>query len=237
MSDQPGITPAPDPLAGSARPWWLPGVDTYEWRARLAPAVLVTAPLLAAAPALAVVAGSIGLEGFQRLWALLLLAVVPLAAALTRRLGKAAQPQLWASWGGPPTTDRFRWSSGAHDVIAARHAEVTAVLRDRARLPTAAVEAQDPAAADSIYGEAVRRLLGLTRNDPRFKLLRQENANYGFARNVYGARRLALAVAVTTLLVVVLVGAYVIRTVGLGGAAPCWSLSSSQSLPSSHGPA
>jgi len=190
-------------------------LDTYDLRARVLPALLVAAPALALA-----VTMPLGLQGLHRLWSLVGLAVWPLAIALMRRFGNAVQPKLWASWGGPPATDRLRWSSNTPVVTAARHAEVKSVLGAGVRLPTATVERRDPAAADAIYGDVVRRLLGRTRANQTFALLHRENANYGFARNLYGARTFALGVAGSTLVVVLGIAAHQVKAAGIGAVTP-----------------
>jgi len=176
--------------------------DNYERRARLAPAVLIALPALALGIALLP-----ALPGANRLWALVNFAALPLAHALVRRLGHATQADLWAAWDGPPTTQRLRWrSSPSKAVIAQRHADVQAALGGHLPLPTAAVEARDPAQADALYAEAVRRLLGVTRGNSQFPLLHQENANYGFARNLHGGKRLGQAISLASLLVALGVG-------------------------------
>jgi hypothetical protein len=202
--------------APPSRPAWLPRVDSYDLRARFVPALLVAAPALA----LALVLPLGPLHGAQRLWSLLGLAVVPLAAAVVRRLGHAAQPLLFAAWGGAPTTQRLRWASAARRLVAARHTELRTVLGSRLPLATASAERKDPAAADALYADAVRRLLGLTRHDDRFRLLHRENANYGFARNLYGARPLGIAVSAGSLLTAAAVAVYLVMNGEASAAAP-----------------
>lgn len=204
-----------DSGATPSTPRRLPQVDTYDLRARILPALLVAVPALALALTL-----PFGLRGAHRLWSLVALAVMPLAAALMRRLGNAAQAQLWTSWGGAPTTQRLRWTPGPPSVIAARHREVRSVLEDRVALPTVATERKDPGGADAVYADAVARLLGLTRHDSRFALLHRENANYGFARNLYGARCLALGVSALTLAAGLAVGGYLALGRGPSTATP-----------------
>lgn len=170
------------------------GLDAYVLRARVAPAVLIAAPALALGIALVPM-----LPGLTRLWSLLAFAIFPLAAAITRQLGITAQPRLYAAWGGPPATARLRWSDSLRrDVIARRHREARAVLGYS--LPTTAGETRDPQAAEDAYTEAIRRLRGKTRDKHRFALLYKENVAYGFARNLYGGRRLGQLIAGGTLL-------------------------------------
>ena len=179
-------------------------LDTYDLRARILPALIVAAPAVALAVTL-----QLDLTGAHRLWSLIGIAVWPLVTAVTRRLGAAAQPGLWASWDGAPTTHRLRWATGPPSVISARHAEIHRVLGNRVGLPAAAEETSDPGRADAVYADVARRLFGLTRNDQRFALLHRENANYGFARNLYGARHVGLFVSAATLVLALSVGIFI----------------------------
>lgn len=180
---------------GSTDKWW-PSVDTYDFRARFLPAVLLVTPVIAV-----VLASPVGLHGAQRLWSVVGIAVVPFVGNVMRKLGRDVQTHLWTCWGGAPTTQRFRWASNDAGLTGALHAEIRTVLGNSVTLPTAAEEALDPAAADRVYADVTRRVLGLTRRGPEFRLLRVENAKYGYARNLLGARRLGLAVSVASLAV------------------------------------
>jgi hypothetical protein len=108
-----------------------------------------------------------------------------------RHRGLAVQDELWQAWGGKPTTQllqtgpsgrRNRWRAAVEAV--AGHA-----------LPT--VGQGDP---DGHYDAAVATLISDTRDPKRFKLVFNENRNYGYERNLYGLRKLGRGVAVTCLL-------------------------------------
>src|SRR5262249_32650776 len=64
------------------------------------------------------------------------------------------------------------------------------------RLPDAADEDSDAAEADARYDEAVEALRALTRDPDRFRLVFEENVNYGWRRNSYGLRPVAITIAV-----------------------------------------
>jgi hypothetical protein len=66
-------------------------------------------------------------------------------------------------------------------------------------LPSAAREAENPVGADREYEEAISILRERTRDSKRFRLLFNENADYGFRRNSLAIRRLALGVALVVL--------------------------------------
>jgi hypothetical protein len=66
-------------------------------------------------------------------------------------------------------------------------------------LPTQAEEEAGPDRADERYAVATTALRQRTRTGPEFKLVAQQNAEYGMRRNCLGLRPLALAVATAVL--------------------------------------
>jgi hypothetical protein len=62
-------------------------------------------------------------------------------------------------------------------------------------LPTEAEEEANPDEADQRYEVAVAALRDRTRDESRFRLVAEENAEYGFRRNCLGLRPLAVGVA------------------------------------------
>lgn len=158
--------------------------DPYERKARMVPGLLVALPLLVPIaciagpknPTATVVVGLISACG-----------VVFALANVVRGLGKAKEEQLVADWGGMPTTImlRHRDTTLEGPTRALYHQLIEAKLGQQ--MPTAAMEQQDPAAADDAYKAAVRQLRELTRGK-QYSLLLKENIAYGFHRNMYGAR-------------------------------------------------
>lgn len=127
------------------------------------------------------------------------LVVFPLAAAITRQVGISAQPRLYAVWGGPPPP---HGCAGA--VLSARMSSRVATAR---RVPCSGthclpppVRTRDLQAAEDAYTEAIRRLRGKTRDKHWFALLCKEKLAYGFARILYGGKRLGQLIAGGTLL-------------------------------------
>lgn len=167
--------------------------DGYTWKARIAPALLVLLPLA--------VVSFAWLPSFEQPWLMLILAPCGIGAFVavaveTRSAGQAVQLVLFEKWGGPPTT------------ILLRHADPTLTMADKARyhqilnvqcpgiaMPTQSDEARDPRGADSIYESAVNWLRAQTRDAKRFPTVSDENANYGFHRNMRGVRGLGFSAA------------------------------------------
>lgn len=169
--------------------------DSYTRKARIAPAVLVGVPGGAL-----LIAGAISPENVVRAVGVFLGAIGIVVAILVRDAGRNAQPALWAAWGGPPTTSRLRWRSGAPEAAVQRlHTRVEAGSGER--LPDAASEAADPDEADRRYEEAVGVLRGRTRKADEFPLVAAENADYGFRRNAFGVRPYGIAATVVGMVV------------------------------------
>ena len=176
--------------------------DGYTVAARIAPALLATAPVLclglAALPLM---------PGLAKLWSLLGVAVTTFAASAARRAGNRVQPDLWERWNGAPTVRKLRYRDNpATAEITRRHREVERVLGGNLALPNEADELADPASADAQYGAAMTRVIDRVRDNSGFALLNTENRNYGFARNLYGLKRFGLACCVVVLSMSVGVG-------------------------------
>jgi hypothetical protein len=170
-------------------------MDAYDRGARLAPAYLVFLPAV-----VFVIALSIGTSAWwNKLGGVLVACGAPiLAVQWGRSGGRAKQPQLFQRWGGPPTTTLLRFRSGGNAATVAQRHEVV----ERAtgtRMPTAAEEAADPAAADAIYETGVTELRELTRDEKQFPLVLKENIAYGFRRNLWGRKPYGIAVAALVL--------------------------------------
>jgi hypothetical protein len=171
--------------------------DRYNREARLAPALLVALPavltLFAWFPALRSLGPAlVALLGFCGgiIW----------LSHLARDKGKAIEPHLYAAWGGMPSTAMLR------------HGDVRlpAPLKARYKLtlnrhvpdlvfPSAEEEIRDPPAADAVYESAGAWLLTQTRDHDRFRLLFEENVNYGFRRNLRAMKAFALVIGIGSL--------------------------------------
>lgn len=186
------------------------GFDEYERKARLTPGLLAVLPAavlivtlgLKAYPAVATITGLLTAAGGAYLLAI-----------LVRSRGRAAEPRLWASWGGPPTTSCLRTRSQpanrtVHDGWRNAIQAVSGIA-----LLSAQDEAADPDEADELIEASVQRVLGLGQ-DERYPLVAKENAQYGFERNFYAVRAYGRAIAAVC--VVVLVVALVIDPSRLG---------------------
>ncbi len=164
--------------------------DPYELRARLAPTLIVALPLLIAfsfcvphaEQSLPELIGS-GVVGLALLYGL---------TFAIRFLGRGIEPQLWQSWGGAPSTRVLRWG----DSTLSRELKIQihgAVLKAYGiRFLSEAEERTAPHGADKLIDDVFRRVREELRLHDKNGLWLVHNAEYGFARNLLGCRKLFL---------------------------------------------
>jgi hypothetical protein len=175
------------------------GRDTYSRSARLMPALLVFLPLGLVAGAWATTAAdSKAIGGLVTLAASFGLA--SLLAQIGRDAGRERQDQLYALWGGKPTTVMLRHRTGAFNrhTLARYHAKLSALVPEL-RLPSVEQEQADPGAADEVYEACIDYLLAHTRDQSKFRLIFEENVNYGFRRNMWGMKPAAILINLAAL--------------------------------------
>jgi hypothetical protein len=158
--------------------------DDYNRKARLTPALLVSLPIVLVVIALFPTyvwsgGGFIGLV----IW----FGTLKFLAQLARHMGKIKEDELYAEWGGKPTTHRLRHRSAYNKVELARwHSklhELTSLV-----IPNQIEELDDPDFADQTYDTCTNFLISKTRDHSRFFLIYEENCNYGFRRNLLGLK-------------------------------------------------
>jgi hypothetical protein len=168
-------------------------LDEYDRNARLKPA------FIAALPAGLLLAG-LG----ARYSAAVGIVVGPLTAAglayfvvqIGRDFGKRKEQRLISLWGGKPSTARLRHRDGKlSSLTLGRYHKVAATLIGQ-QLPTKSEEEADPVAADSIYESVGDYLREKTRDKKSFPLVFKELVGYGFRRNLWGLKPIALTVSI-----------------------------------------
>lgn len=177
------------------------GFDEYERKARLTPGLLAALPV-------AVVVVTLGLKAYPAVAAIGGLITVAggtyLLAILVRGRGRAAEPELWRSWGGPPTTSCLRTRAQPDNrTVQDGWRDAIQVVSGIALL-SADEEAGDPDKADELIEASVQRVLGLGQ-DERYGLVAKENAQYGFERNFYAVRAYGRAIAAVCVIVLAIV--------------------------------
>jgi hypothetical protein len=183
--------------------------DEYDRRARLFPAFLALVPVAAVAFGcyqleLKLNTAFVGLVSYFGVFFLFL--------NISRELGKRHEKRLYEKWGGQPTTQLLRHSNAVIDRVTKDryHRYLEAALGQS--FPTPAEEAASPEAADQIYAGAVRYLLSKTRDKKMFRMLFEENIAYGFRRNGYGIRWIAIATSLASILWILCVAQIVTLT-------------------------
>ncbi len=181
-----------------------PGIsflDTYTIRARLVPA------LIAAAPALALIAAFISWKDFglsQAIASIALLALLLLFADIARRKGKSIELNLFEKMGGKPSIQMLRHSDGTFDAVTKQRIHTFLGQKLKEKPPTASHEASDPASADAFYERGGTWLREHTRDTKKFHILFDENMTYGARRNLLGLKWYALTLNASVVLICVL---------------------------------
>jgi hypothetical protein len=171
--------------------------DKYERQARLYPALLAGAPLMA----VAIGVYGVSLELKSGLVTLLAtFGVIYLLTTIARELGKRLEDNLHSSWGGKATTQILRHRNDVLDHITKVRYHAFLANKLNVPFPTATQELADPVAADAIYTSGARWLLDQTRDTKAFPLLFKELIAYGFRRNCLGLKPIAIFIALLALL-------------------------------------
>jgi hypothetical protein len=179
----------------------LAGLDGYGLVARLAPPVIAAVPFaVAVASAFPVESGAVRtLVPVASLGA-----VAFLISQFARDAGKQAETSLFDAWGGSPTRRRLRHRDAANPELLARRHRLLATIAPDLTPPDVAEEAADAKRADRVYDALTAVLRDRTRDTTRFPAVAAATTTYGFRRNLYGLRGLAMAMIVAAILFAVI---------------------------------
>ncbi|MFX0197632.1 MAG: hypothetical protein ACFFCW_16040 [Candidatus Hodarchaeota archaeon] len=173
-------------------------VDSYDIKARYAPGLLLALPLLitfwtcfqSEVKAISPLFGGL-LSG----------AIFYALSVLVRALGKRIEPMLWESWGGAPSSVLVSWSDNRlGDDLKAKYHEIVQQFLGLP-MPSKEEEEADPKRAAKLIEQAFARIKGLIRKEDKAGLWSVANAEYGFARNLYGSRVLWLVLSLSMIAV------------------------------------
>ncbi len=173
--------------------------DSYERKARLAPAVLALAPLL---PLLAICQWKDGdwltgmLSGLG-IWTALGVGLSHVASALGNRF----QAQLWPTW--PHDAPTHRRLHPKNDELSTQQKRLLwQTIKDLTGLDIeAAAEQGDVAELDRVINDAVTTLQSRLWQTHEGRRVDLHNADYGFARNLAGLRTIWVPLAVGSMIV------------------------------------
>jgi len=173
-------------------------LDAYSLRARLFPAILAAAPALAAL-ALLISWEKIALS--NTIAGAGLLVLVFALADFARKLGVYVEPKIYQEMGGKPSVTMFRRSDRTIEEPTKDRYRTFLAGKVSQPVPTAEREANDQAATDAFYEACGTWLRAHTRDAEKFPLLFIENVGYGFRRNQFGLKWVALALNVIVVVI------------------------------------
>lgn len=164
--------------------------DIYSLKARVYPMVIVLIPLVVLGIFYSFEFNSV----IHSLASLGLVGVLTyLFSQLGRDAGKRKEPALWKKWGGSPSVQLLRWRNSAIDVhTKKRYHEKLMIANTVSFTPSPGEEQANPDAADQVYQSWCKFLIGQTRDTKKFNLLFKDNVSYGFRRNLWGLKPIAL---------------------------------------------
>lgn len=166
-------------------------LDPYSRRARFQPVIWSLLPIL-----VVIVLLSPEFHGFWNVvgWLVICGWGPTLLAQFGRDRGKALEPVLYQLWDGKPSVAMLRYRDRRLPMATKRrYRDFLQRTVPGLRLASAEDEKIHPEQADDGYEAATSWLLTQTRDRDRFGLLFQENISYGFRRNTWGLKPLALA--------------------------------------------
>ncbi|MEW8418836.1 MAG: hypothetical protein AB2669_00560 [Candidatus Thiodiazotropha endolucinida] len=129
-----------------------------------------------------------------------------LLTQLGRERGKNIEPTLFKEWGGKPSVTLIRHrDERLNSVTKARYHQFLVNNVPHFILPSVEEEDEDELSADTMYQTATDWLLSKTRDTNKFRLIFEENMNYGFRRNLYALKPIALVIDIALALLLIVV--------------------------------
>lgn len=170
-------------------------IDKYSLNARIYPMVLFFMPLIILG-----ITYSIKFEAYIQILSTLgaSAALIYFLANLGRDLGKKGEPNLWTKWGGMPTAQLLSYNNDRIDKITKRnYHERLCELSPIEKKPD--FQSSELSSVIDIYRYWSKFLISKTRDTKKYSLLFKENISYGFRRNAWGLRNLAIILCVLSL--------------------------------------
>lgn len=175
--------------------------DPYNRRARLQPALIAIVPVLI-----------VGLLLYPEIeqHAVTVITIVAYFGGsvwltqIGRERGKKIEPSLFQAWGGKPSVALVRHRDDRlNSVTKTRYHRFLKQNVPHFKLPSREEEANDPSSADEMYQSATDWLLSKTDDTKMFRLIFEENMNYGFRRNLYALKPVSLTLDLVLLMALV----------------------------------
>lgn len=160
-------------------------IDSYDLKAKYAPGLLLALPILMT-----------GWTGFQKeikelssfIGSLLSAAIIYGLSVMVRAMGKREEIKLIKKWGGLPSTIIMSWQDNhIGKALKSQYLEAAKKLL-KLPIPDHNLEKNNPAQASAMIDQIFLRIKGIIRKNDKNGLWSIANAEYGFARNLYGSR-------------------------------------------------
>jgi hypothetical protein len=172
--------------------------DNYTLKARFYPVIILFSPIIVIGifysfqfQSIIVLLSSLGILG----------ALTYLFSQLGRDKGYNKQAQLWNSWGGPPTIQILRFRDTRIDQhTKKRYHEKLQAICPVDSIPDKSSEESNPEIVDEVYQTWTKFMISKTRDTKTFPLLLKDNTSYGFRRNLWGLKPVAILICLTVLL-------------------------------------
>jgi hypothetical protein len=170
-------------------PAWLKFFDAYTIRARVFPAIIAAIPALAM---LILLVSWTGLALSSGIATIGLLIVLYMFSDFARSQGRKIEPRIYELQGGKPSVTMMRRADTTLDSDSKDRYRAFLVSKLARAAPTAAEEARNQSGADAFYEQAGTWLRENTRDTKKFSILFNENITYGYRRNLFGLKWIAL---------------------------------------------
>ena len=194
---------------------WQEFIDGYDWKARLIPTAIILLPLFWTFYYFypGVLASPLHLASSS----LLSFALIYLASMFFRDLGVRYARQFWNERGGMPSTrfGRMRDSFLSHD--QKKRIQLAVLNTFGIKLMSIEEECERPALADRKIMDAFREIKEFLRRCDGCSLVDKHGAEYGFVRNLCGARVVFIVQAIGGIVVCGFKGKWPHWTFALGG--------------------
>jgi hypothetical protein len=173
-------------------------LDAYELKARVAPGLILSLPLLVVVVYAAPILSSWSIFAASGVCSLALLYGLSL---VVRARGGAIEKKLWNSWGGPPSTRFMRH----RDATFGKELKQSIEKALATKFPSAPIlspdeEARNPGRADNAIVDAFRQVRQFLRQNDPDGLWSKLNIEYGFCRNLLGSRMIWAGISLAAML-------------------------------------
>lgn len=167
-------------------------IDDYSLKARLYPCLIVLLPAFVVA-VFYITDIQKYYHYFTALCALGLFTFI--LAQFGRDRGKSKEPELFKDFGGKPTTQIMRYRNTYLDSVTKnRYRNLLEQKISGLQMPSAEEENNNPDKADEVYNSCARFLISKTRDTQKYYLLYKENVSYGFRRNLWAMKGIAITI-------------------------------------------